>query len=117
MSSKLSAVLGTVIISVAMCTMAYAGQSSRHENDAIADLSKAQVSITQAIAIAEQSVGGKATRAELENEGHGLIYKVEVANTATKKVMNVHVDAASGKVLTTKEDHVDHQAKDEADDD
>jgi hypothetical protein len=31
--------------------------------------------------------------------------------------MDVHVDGTTGKVLSTKEDKVDHQKKDEADDD
>lgn len=45
---------------------------------------KCRLSISQAIASAEQPTPGKVTRAQLENENHGLIYTVEVANPATK---------------------------------
>lgn len=117
MRNKYVLALGGLVIVVTAGTMAYAEQASTHENDALADVAKVQVSITQAITTAEQAASGKATKAELENEKSGLIYKVEVANATTKKVMDVHVDGTTGKVLSTKEDKVDHQKKDEADDD
>jgi uncharacterized membrane protein YkoI len=116
MRNKYALAIGGLIIVVTAGTMAYAKQASDHENDALADLAKAQVSITQAIAAAEQAASGKATRAELENEKNTLFYKVEVANAGTKKIMDVHVDASSGKVLSTKKDRGD-SGKDEQDDD
>ena len=116
MSNKFSLILGTTLLSITAGTMAYA-QSNKQDSDAFADLAKAQVPITQAIAAAEQVVGGKATSVELENEKQGLIYKVEVANAATRKVMDVQVDGTSGKVLSTQEDRADREGKDEADDD
>lgn len=117
MRYKIAPVLGAAILALSAGTMAHAGQSPKHENDAIADLSLARVSIGQAVAAAEQAAGGKATRAELENENAGLIYKVEVANPATRKVMNVRVDGVSGKVLGAREDRVDGRRTEEADDD
>jgi uncharacterized membrane protein YkoI len=86
-------------------------------NDAFADLAKAKISITQAIASAEQAGGGKATRAELEEEKAGLVFKVEVANATTRKVMDVHVDGVSGKVISSTEDHDEGNRQDEKDDD
>jgi uncharacterized membrane protein YkoI len=86
-------------------------------NDAPADVAKAQVTIAQAIAAAEQAAGGKATSAELENEQAGLVYKVEVVNPATRKVMDVQVDGTSGKVIASKQDTADGNNKDEEDED
>ena len=117
MRNKYILALGGLVIVATTGTMVYAEQASNHENDALADVAKVQVSITQAITTAEQATSGKATKAELEHEKKGLIYKVEVANATTKKVMDVQVDGTTGKVLSTKEDKADHQKKDEADDD
>ncbi len=118
MRKKLSTALATVVLAVTTGTLAYANQTGKHDNDALVDLSRAQVPIAQAITTAEQAAGGgTATRAELENEKQGLIYEIEVANTGTQKVMDVRVDGVSGKVLSAREDRADHEGKDEPDDD
>ena len=117
MRNRIAPVLGAAILALGASAAVHAGQSPEQENDAIADLSLAKVSITEAVAAAERAAGGKATRAGLENEGAGLIYKVEVANPATRKVMNVRVDGASGKILGAREDHIDRGRTEEADDD
>jgi uncharacterized membrane protein YkoI len=110
-------VLGGLIIAAISGTAVYAQQASTQENDALADLSKAQVDITQAIASAQQAANGKAVRAELEMENNTLMYKVEVANASTRKVMDVHVDGVNGKVLSATEDPTDQGRKGETDDD
>lgn len=111
MNHKISATLGALILAATAGTIAWAGPSGGHDNDALADLAEAQVPIAQAIATAEQAAGGKATKAELENERHGLVYEVEVANASTRKVMDVRVDAASGAVLASREDHADREER------
>ena len=68
MRNKYVLALGGLVIVVTAGTMAYAEQASTHENDALADVAKVQVSVTQAITTAEQAASGKATKAELENE-------------------------------------------------
>ncbi|MDP2024689.1 PepSY domain-containing protein [Sulfuriferula sp.] len=107
MRNKLSFTLGAVILAIGTGTAAYATQSGKHENDALADLAKAKISISQAIASAEQASPGKATRAELENENQGLSYIVEVADAATQKVTDVRVDGVTGKVLSAQADRGD----------
>lgn len=107
MRNKLSLTLGAIILAVGAGTAAYATQSGQHENDALADLTKVKISISQAIASAEQAAPGKATRAELENEKHGLSYSVEVADAAMHKVTDVRVDGVTGKVLSAQLDQGD----------
>lgn len=68
------------------------------KNDAVAALQGARVSLTQAVASAEQRVGGRATSAELDREGQAAIFHVEVV-TPANAVMDVKLDA-DGKVLT-----------------
>lgn len=114
MRNKLSLTLGAIILAAGAGTAAYAVQSNQHENDALADLSKAKITISQAIASAEQAAPGTATRAELENEQHGLRYSVEVADAATRKVTDVQIDGVTGKVLSVKLDQGD-EGQDEVD--
>ena len=93
---------------------AYAAQSTG--NDALA-VAGAAVGLGQAITTAEQHVGGKATRAEYERHKGVLTAEIEVVKGKT--VMDVVVDATSGKVLSAaedKEDHNEHGAKHDKDD-
>lgn len=117
MSNQLTLTLGALVLAIGAGTAAYASQTSRHEDDAFTDLAQTKVSISQAIASAEQAATGKSTRAELENQNGDLVYTVEVANASTQKVMDVKVDSVSGKVLSMKEDQADHEGRDEADND
>lgn len=84
-------------------TVAYAATGGL-ENDAMA-LTKAKVPLTQAVAVAEQHVHGKASRAEYENSKQGWVYDVEVVSGA--KVFDVRVDADKGIVISSAEDKAD----------
>jgi uncharacterized membrane protein YkoI len=94
--------------------LAYA-KSDAVENDAIADLAKAKITLTQAVGAAEAQSGGKATKAELEGERGAVVYQVEVV-TADSKVFDVKVDAADGKVLSSKQDQADRGENEDNDD-
>ena len=83
--------------------IAYAATST--ENDAFA-VESAKISITQAITTAEQHVGGKASRAEYEKHKGQWVFDVEVVKA--KKVMDVSIDATSGKILAAVSDQVEH---------
>lgn len=103
-----------LIVAVGVATaggLAYA-KSAEAANDAVADLAKAKITLTQAIAAAEAHVGGKATQAELEGERGAVAYEVEVV-TADSKVLDVKVDAADGKVLSSKLDLSDRGEKED----
>ncbi len=93
--------------------LAFAKQAAQTENDAIAALAQAKVSLAQAIGAAEAKAGGKATKAELDADKGGTIFKVEVV-AADSKVYDVKVDA-SGNVLSSQLDKLD-RGEDEDDD-
>lgn len=75
------------------------------DNDALA-VEAAKISLTEAIAAAEQHAGGKASRAEYERHKGQWVFDVEVVKG--KKVLDVKVDSASGKVIAAEEDRADH---------
>lgn len=81
---------------------AYAAKAM--ENDALA-IEAAKIGLTQAVTAAEQHVGGKASRAEFEKHKGQWVFDVEVVNG--KKVMDVKVDPANGKVIAASEDKAD----------
>ena len=81
---------------------AYAGESG--ENDGAA-LAQTKISLTQAIAAAEQHANGRAIRAELEDENGTIVYGVEVLSGA--KATDVKVDVRDGKILSAQADTVD----------
>lgn len=95
--------------------LVYAKQSTPMENDAVADLAKATINLTQAVAAAEGTVPGRATKAELDSERGAVVFHVEVV-TADSKVFDVKIDAADGKVLSSNADHADRNSKEAGDD-
>ena len=97
-------------------SLAYAAQGGAGENDALAALGQAKVTIGQAITAAEQQhAGGKATKAELEMKKGAAIYEVEVV-APDRQVFDVKVSAVDGRVLSSQLDKADRE-NDEKDDD
>lgn len=90
---------------------AYGAKSA--DNDAIG-VESAKIDLTQAVAAAEQHAGGKASRAEFEKSKGPWVFDVEVVNG--KKVMDVKVDPATGKVIAATEDKADHDDDHDQDD-
>ena len=82
-------------------------------NDA-ASLPATKISVSQAIAAAEQQANGRATRAELEHSKSGIVYDVEVVSGA--KTFDVKVDAEKGTVIASTEDQGDHDDEQDKDD-
>ena len=105
MRPKHAVIVGTLIAFTTGMTAASA--FARGEHEAPVDASKATVTMSQAIATAEQQAGGKATRAKLENETGKLLYEVKVAGK--DKVTEVKVDATDGKVLASGADTHAHK--------
>ena len=91
---------------------AYAATSSK-ENDALA-ISAAKIGLSQAVSAAEQHVGGKAAKAEFEQSKGQWVFDVEVVKDA-RVVMDVKVDATTGKVLAATEDKADHDDENDQD--
>ena len=114
MATKTTILMGALIALGTVGAFAYADSEAKHENDAIADLAKTKVSLSQAITVAEQHVSGKASRASLEDENGRLVYEIEVASA--KKVMDVKVDSADGKVISSKPDKADAEQEGQEED-
>lgn len=87
---------------------AYAYAADSAHTDAV-DAQNVRISLAEAIAIAEQHVGGKAIQAELEHENGSLFYDVEV-NRGTQR-MDVRVDVDRGSILSAKADEIDHEGE------
>ena len=106
MKTQTSIALVSALV-LATTATAFAAKSTDTESAAIAET---KVSLVQAITAAEQQAAGKATRAELESSRKGVVYEVEVVSGA--KTMDVQVDAQSGAVLASVEDHADRDGDD-----
>lgn len=68
--------------------------------------SLAKITLNKAVAQALKAVKGQVLKMELENENDFLVYGVEVV-TADKSIVDVKVDAGSGKVLAMNRDKAD----------
>jgi len=74
----------------------------------------AKVTLDQAMQAALASTPGKVMKVGLEDEDGFLVYGVEVV-TPDKAIMEVKVDAGSGKVLATSPDTADDEGHDGGD--
>lgn len=101
------------LVTVALASagaVAFAANTMDNDNDAMAAF-QAKVSLTQAIAAAEQHTGGKASRAEYEKNKTGWAYDVEVISGA--KVFDVRVDGDKGTIVSSTEDKAEHDDGDD----
>ena len=119
MNKKWIAIIGSGVIAIGL---AVAGASiARSDNSEIRDgtirLEKqaetdfpalAKLTSDQAVAKALDAVKGKVLKTELENENGFLVYGIEVV-TADKAIVDVKVDAGSGKVLAMDRDKADDE--------
>lgn len=113
MSSKKTLLFGTLAASIIVASsLVYASRDVNEEHNDAAALAQAKISLSQAIAAAEQKVSGKAVRAELEDENGTLVYGVEVVNGA--KSTDVKVDIATGAILSAQADQADHEGNENA---
>jgi uncharacterized membrane protein YkoI len=103
LAAGIAAVIATVTLT------AFAGET---ENDAL-KLPATKLTLASAVTIAEQSIAGRAVKAELESTKEGLAYDVEVV--AQGVVHDVAVDAQTGKVLRSEVDASDDDDHDETD--
>jgi uncharacterized membrane protein YkoI len=97
----------TVAAAIAVATagtIAFAAQEKEKENDALGVLN-ANVSLVDAVNVAQQHASGRAARAEYEHSKQGWVYDVEVVSG--RKVFDVRVDAAKGTVISSVEDKMD----------
>lgn len=120
MNRKLMAVVvvtGAMVVGLAgfgLTGKSFAGQEVRGGTITLAKQAEseypllAKVTLNQAIKSALGSTPGKVLKAGLEDEDGFLVYGVEVV-TPDKAIMEVKVDAGSGKVLATSPDKADDE--------
>jgi len=109
--------LGTLFISITAAGVSLAGSDNTEIHNGTIRIEKqsesefpsmAKISMDQAVQKALASVQGQVLKTELEDENGFLVYGIEVV-TADKAVMDVKVDAGSGKVLAMERDHRDDE--------
>lgn len=111
MMDKKSMVIGAVVIGIVVIVggMVWSaekdklkGRGGEDVKDVVAMAMAAKITIDQAIATALENFPGKVIEAELEKKHNKAIWEVEIL-TAEQGIMEVHVDAESGSVITTSE--------------
>jgi uncharacterized membrane protein YkoI len=75
----------------------------------------AKISMDQAVERALASVQGQILKTELEDENGFLVYGIEVVS-ADKSVVDVKVDAGTGKVLAMEKDKADDEDRESGED-
>ncbi|MCE1249481.1 MAG: PepSY domain-containing protein [Comamonadaceae bacterium] len=99
--------ISLTLLAAVLAASGAATYAAQHEagNDALA-AAQAPITLTQAIAAAEQHVNGKAAKAEFERGKHGAAhYEVEVVQGT--QVFDVQVDAHKGTVIASQLDRHD----------
>ena len=94
----------TIIAAVLASAGVVAFAANKMESD-FAALAAAKISLSQAIANAEQHTGGKAVKGEFEHSKAGWAYDVEIVNGA--KTVDVRVNSDTGTVISAVEDQID----------
>ncbi|WP_323031317.1 PepSY domain-containing protein [Brachymonas denitrificans] len=104
--------IATLIAAASIATagsLAFAGQDGNRDKDRYAELFNSKITLQHAIASAQLAhPDGRVIKAELEQDKDTLYYEVDVVK-ANKRVFEVHVDAADGKVISN--DTQDSNAK------
>lgn len=107
MSTRKAIVTGIIVAGMLASPLVLADVQGGEAQDAAWAASQAKISFTQAIAAAESHAGGKAVRAELENENGTPVYGVVVASA--KGLADVKVDVRDGKVLSAQPEDGQHE--------
>lgn len=92
--------------------LALARTADDDDDNALADLAKAHITLAQAAVTAESQAGGRAIKAELESERGTVVFAVDVV-TPDQKVFDVKIDAADGRVLSSQLDQADRDDEDD----
>src|SRR5262245_30801765 len=91
--------------SVIVLAWAATASAEQADNDALKAV-KANITLAEAVAIAEQKTGGRASKVEFEQAAEGWVFDVETV--AGEKVSDVHVNADTGAVMSVADDAVDN---------
>lgn len=108
MKTKGYAAIAALAASALAGALVYASQYGERANTARSEDEQARISLTQAIAVAEQHVPGNAVGAELEQRDGRAIYEVEVVSAG--RTVEVKVDSADGSVIGAESEHAAQNA-------
>jgi uncharacterized membrane protein YkoI len=108
MNTMRYAVIGTLAASALVGTLVYASQTTDRDHAMAPEQRPGTISLTQAIAVAEQHAQGQAVGGELARNDGRAVYEVEVANAG--RVIEVKVDAVDGTVIGAEADRSDDDA-------
>jgi len=89
-------------------SLALAEGPGKEKKDPVAALKKATISLTDAVARAEEKAGGKAVEAGLEAEKDAVVFEVAILKDGVE--IEVKIDAVTGTVLAAEEEK--EEAKD-----
>lgn len=95
--SKLVPVAMATVFALIGTGVAFAARAEQENGAEMDAILNAKISLTQAIATAENHVGGRATRVNVDRENGAYVYKVRVAGS--EKLSEVYIDPASGNVI------------------
>lgn len=109
MNRKQKFIIGALAAAALATTAVYADHRESGDRNEAAALAQAKISLSQAIAAAEQHAGGKASRAEIEDENGKLVYGVEIVGGG--KSTDVKVDIATGQILSAQIDSADREGR------
>lgn len=91
-----SILLSSLAASLLITPLAFA------DKEEMAMLAEAKISLTEAIALAEKHLGGKATSASIDDDSFTPTFEVSV--TKDGKLFDVQVDGVKGTVTGSRED-------------
>jgi uncharacterized membrane protein YkoI len=107
---------GTLGLTGALAGAAYAKNGRESATDDAAIVANAKVTMTQAIAVAESQVGGKAVGSGIEDQNGTVAFEVEVLKDGQRH--KVLIDPQSGQVVKSAVADNEHDGNgDERDDD
>lgn len=125
--SKLIPMLAIIaILGIALASWSFADEQDKDEQSITGTITLnnhteseypelASITLVQAIESGLTQVGGKALKAELQDEDGFLVYSIEVVKSDHSMVELV-IDAGSGKLLLTEKDSKDNDGKGDDDD-
>lgn len=93
-------------VTLAGASMAVQAKNAK-ENDAIA-VTSAAITLEQAVNVAQQAVAGIPAKAEFSTDEGVAVWEVEIVDN-NHQVVDIDIDANSGKVLKQEMDQADHE--------
>jgi len=102
-SLNTTAVLAGITLLCVTTGLALAHDRKDKDHEAV-NAQSAKITMEQAIETAKTTFPGRVIESELESEDGGLVYEVKIVS-ASGETQEVEIDALSGKVLDSEQEH------------